>query len=253
MENTSLTQSFDITAAGCDAARRLPPARLVADIIDLATAHADSLGVGYRTLQPLGVMWVLGRLSIQVSRWPAIYDSYSLTTWVQGINRLMSERDFELRIGPDLVGHARTIWSAIDIDTRRAAPLTPVLRGLGDVATPGRPCPIDKAPRLAAPDEPSAVRPYSFSLSDLDVNRHVTTTRYVDLIVDAIPLDLYDRSALCRLDIAFHREARYGDTVEVLSDAVTIDGATTVTAAITEPGNPDAVYCAGRIILTANN
>ncbi len=61
------------------------------------------------------------------------------------------------------------------------------------------------------------VRPYTFSLSDLDFNRHVTTTRYVDLMVDTIPLDLYDRSRIARIDLAFHREARYADSVDIIS------------------------------------
>jgi len=246
-------QFHELFAAGCDAARRLPPATLVSDIIDLATIHADSLGVGYKTLEPLGIMWVLGRLSIIADRWPVMFDRYSLTTWVESVNRLMSERDFEIRVNDEVAGYARTVWSAIDSSTRRAAQLTPVLKGLGDVATPERPCPIDKAPRLGSPANPDSIRPYTFLLSDLDMNRHVTTTRYVSLIIDTIPLGLYDRSSLRRLDIAFHREARYADTVEIVSQAVTLDGTTTVTAALTEPGNPSAVYCAGRIILEENN
>lgn len=248
-----LTHAYEINAAGCDAARRLPPSTLVSDIIDLATAHADILGVGYKTLEPLGIMWVLGRLSIIADRWPVMFDSYSLTTWVESVNRLMSERDFEMRVNGEVSGYVRTVWSAIDSATRRAAQLTPVLKGLGDVATPQRPCPIDRAPRLGAPESPDSIRPYTFLLSDLDMNRHVTTTRYVGLIVDTVPLDLYDRSSLRRLDLAFHREARYADTVEIVSQAVTVEGTTTVTAALTEPGNPSAVYCAGRIILEENN
>lgn len=79
-----LTRSYHITAAGCDAARRLPPAALVADIIDLAVAHADAIGVGYAAMEPHGIMWVLGRLSIQTDPWPEMFDNYSLTTWVEG-------------------------------------------------------------------------------------------------------------------------------------------------------------------------
>lgn len=250
----SLEKSYSIIAAGCDAARRLPPSALVADIISLAVAHADRLGVGYAAMEPNGIMWVMGRLSIEVSRWPAMFDLFTLETWVEGINRIMSERDFEIRVNGATAGYARTIWSAIDTTTRRAASLAPVMKGLGDVATPDRPCPIDKAPRLAAPAEPRDTAGYRFSLSDLDFNRHVTTTRYVDLMIDTIPLELYDRSAISRIDLAFHREARYGDSVDILSRRDTdSEGNTVITAAITAPGEPAAAYCAARIILKANN
>lgn len=249
-----LSKSFEISAAGCDAARRLPPSTLVADIIDLAVAHADKLGVGYAAMAPHGIMWVMGRLSIEAERWPVMFDHYTLTTWVTSVNRMMSERDFELTIDGRPAGYARTIWSAIDSDTRQAALLTPVTGGLDVAVRSDRVCPVSRAPRLGAPAEPDSTRSYTFGLSDLDFNRHVTTTHYVDLIIDTIPLDLYDRCSLRRIDLAFHREARYADTVDIVAQTDTADdGSTVITAAITAAGNHAEVYCAGRILLIENN
>lgn len=249
-----ISKSFEITAAGCDAARRLPPSTLVADIIDLAVAHADKLGVGYAAMAPHGIMWVMGRLSIEAERWPVMFDSYTLTTWVTSVNRMMSERDFELTVNGRHAGYARTIWSAIDSTTRQAALLTPVVQGLDIAIRNDRECPIGRTPRLGAPVAPERACSYTFGLSDLDFNRHVTTTRYVDLIVDTIPLDLYDRCSLRRIDLAFHREARYADTVEIAAGLTTDpDGSIVITAALTAPGNPADVYCAGRILLIENN
>ena len=246
-----LSQSYSITDAGCDAARRLPPSSLVSDIIDLAVSHADILGVGYAAMEPHGIMWVLGRLSIETSRWPAMFDNFGLTTWVEGVNRIFSERDFEITVNGSTAGYARTVWSAIDLTTRRSASLAPVTAGLGNVADSSRPCPIERAPRLGAPENPDAVKAYTFALSDLDFNRHVTTTRYVDLMIDTIPLDLYDSSRIARIDLAFHREARYGDRVDILSQsAKNHDGQTVITAALTSHSDPAAIYCAARIILT---
>ncbi len=250
-KDLSLSNSYNITAAGCDAARRLPPSTIVANIIDLAVAHADSLGVGFAALEPHGIMWVMGRISIEVTKWPRMFDSYELTTWVEGINRLFSERDFELRVNGATAGYARTIWSALDMTTRRSASLAPVMQALSDAAMPSRPCPIDKGQRPVVPANPRSVRQFTFGLSDLDFNRHVTTTRYVDLIMDTVPLDLYDRSALSRLDIAFHREARYADSVEILSTIIPGD-TTVIEAAITEPGNPSAAYCAARLAFASS-
>lgn len=35
-----------------------------------------------------------------------------------------------------------------------------------------------------------------FKVSDIDVNRHVTTRRYIDLITDIFPLEHYDNSGI---------------------------------------------------------
>ncbi|MBD5345754.1 MAG: hypothetical protein HDR92_01315 [Bacteroides sp.] len=71
-------------------------------------------------------------------------------------------------------------------------------------------------------------------------------------MVDNIPLDLYDRSRIARIDLAFHREARYGDQVDILSalSATGLDGLTVITAALTAPSDPATVFCAARIILS---
>lgn len=246
-----LTHTFRLTPAGCDAARRLPPSALVADIIDLAVDHADRLGVGYSDLEPKGVMWVLGRLSIETDPWPAMFDEFGLTTWVESINRLGTERDFELTIDGRHAGYARTVWSILDLSTRRVASLAPVTKAIEDAINTELTCPIERATRLGAPADPDRVWSHTFALSDLDFNRHVTTTRYVDLMMDNVPLELYDNSRIARLDLAFHREARYGDRVDILSrtDTDAATGTTVVTAALTLPGQPSAPLCAARILL----
>ncbi|MCM1028341.1 MAG: thioesterase [Pseudoflavonifractor sp.] len=250
-----LSRRYDISPDGCDAAKRLPPSALVADIISLAVSHADSLGVGYSAMKPLGIMWVMGRLSIEVTRWPAMFDTFELTTWVEGVNRLFSERDFEVKVNGSISGYARTVWSAIDMATRRSASLTPVIESLGDAADPDRPCPIAKVPRLAAPESPSSVRSYLFGLSDLDFNRHVTTTRYVDLIMDCVPLTLYDTHRLLRFDIVFHHEARYGDEVEVINSIEPASKADNITvkAAIVKGGDRAIILTAASITLIPVN
>ncbi|MDE7148319.1 MAG: hypothetical protein K2O20_08040, partial [Duncaniella sp.] len=45
-----------------------------------------------------------------------------------------------------------------------------------------------------------------------DVNRHVTTRRYIDLITDLWPLETYDSMRISRFEVAFKHEARYGET-----------------------------------------
>ena len=53
-------------------------------------------------------------------------------------------------------------------------------------------------------------------MSDIDVNRHVTTRRYIDLITDIWTLDKYIDNRVSRFEIAFKHEARYGQESETL-------------------------------------
>ena len=48
---------------------------------------------------------------------------------------------------------------------------------------------------------------------DIDLNRHVTNTRYLQWALDTLPLDVLDQKQLHELDIIFKAESILGDIV----------------------------------------
>lgn len=189
---TELTVGYRMTAAGASAQGTLPLSTLVADVIQVATDHANALGVGYSRLIEDGNSWVLSRLTIEVDRMPRINEDYSLTTWIEGFNRHFSERNFELRASGVTIGYMRTVWVAINVATRRPADLSGISHLQSTVSD--RRCPIEPQRRIPSPPADMAdVYEVIFRSSDIDFNRHVTTTRYMELAVDSLPLELYDR------------------------------------------------------------
>lgn len=226
---------FILTAADCNAQRELSPANLTNLIIETATGHANALGVGFDRMIADGITWVLSRVSIELSEPTRVGRRYRLLTWVHSINRLFSERDFELIDLDDdrAIGFARTIWMAINMETRAAGDLS-ALTPLAD-AVIDRPCPIAPQGKLAAPDPDETAGQYTFAVSDIDVNRHVTTRRYVELLLNCWPLDMYEQNFLSRIDIAFKREARYGQTAIYAGTSTAQPGV--MTARIDADGN----------------
>lgn len=230
-DQPTLTHTFRLTAAQCNPQRELAPAHLVQYLIETATAHADSLGFGFSRLQELGIIWVLSRITLYVDRLPRVFETFSITTWVESYNRHFSERNFEITDAEGrAIGHAHTTWMAIDIATRRPGDLS----ALNDISAHicARPCPVGKGTPLRSSAEPDHSTEYTFQVSDLDCNRHVTSARYVELALDCMTLDDYDRCRLTRLEIAYRQEACFGQTATIAS--ATTDG--TTTAAITVNG-----------------
>jgi len=210
------THNYTLTAAQCNAQRELAPAMLVQQIIEVATEHADSLGVGFKNLAADGNLWVLSRIAIEMKRYPRLLEKYSLTTWVEGYNRHFSERNFEIcGSGGEVIGYARTIWVAINMNTRRPANLSN-LDFLTKVAC-DKECPIDRQGKIRPIEPPQMCHPYKFQVSDIDVNRHVTSSRYVELIINQMDLDAYDNFFVSRFEIEYRRESHFGDEVEVCS------------------------------------
>lgn len=73
--------------------------------------------------------------------------------------------------------------------------------------------------RLRAVKEPDTTRDVEIWYSDLDINRHLTTTRYIDMTVSAFPLEWHDANRITRLDAMFMRETLPGATVTLATTA----------------------------------
>lgn len=202
-----------LSAAECNAQQEMSLPMLAQRLIDVSTAHANATGIGYDRLIVDNNAWVLSRITIEMERMPAINENYSLTTWIETLNRHFSERIVEIDDGEGRpIGYGRLIWVAINIKTRRPADLTPLFPM---VEISDRPCPIAKQARLTAIGAPDHVAVYKFQFSDIDFNRHVNSTRYIQFILDQWGVAFFDMNRVARFEIAYQAEAHYDDVVEV--------------------------------------
>lgn len=217
MEQYSYT--FKLNAAECTPQGEMQLDKLATLIIEVATQHANRLGVGFDRLSLDNLSWVLSRLSIELTQPLLNNHTYRLETWVESLTRLYTERNFAIiDTGDDTVaGYVRTLWMAIDVDTRRPGNLSELM--LADSINP-RECPIAKQGKVGRVSEPQSTGHYEFVTSDIDINRHVTTRRYIDLIVDRRPLEFYDEYRIRRMDVAFKREAQYGEHATITAQQV---------------------------------
>ena len=214
---TEYTHTYKLTAAQCNAQREAAPATLVQQIIDVATEHADILNIGFKRMGEDSNLWVLSRLAYDIKRYPSILEEYTITTWIEGYNKLFSDRNFMIRSVDtgELLGYARTVWMAIDKTTRRPSDLTSVADPA--VMRPDIECAMERPGKIRLPKEHPLQHEYRFGASDIDFNRHVTSRRYVELAIDQLPLDVYDQCLLSRFEIAFSHESLCADTVKVVS------------------------------------
>lgn len=240
MLSKEYSESFFLGAGETDAQGTMPLWLIAQRAIELATAHANSLGIGYATLIKRNIGWVLSRLSIETLIPMPINTQYTVTTWIESYNRRFSERNFAIT-GADgtVYAYVRSIWSAIDYEKRTGADISAVApEGL---PISDRECPILPAPRIGELGPEAARRPYTFRYCDLDFNRHVNTVRLIELILNQWPLQRYDAYEPVRLDVLFHHESTYGQTVEVLTQdlenrslcELVLDGIRQIGAAIT--------------------
>lgn len=212
------SQTYFLTPAECNPQQRMPITLLINRLIEVATLAANRVGMGWEYLKQFDQTWVLSRVAVEMRRYPGVNDHYTITTWINSINRLFSERDMEITDGAgEVIGYARTVWAVLDINTRQACDISR-MSWVNDLI-PERSCPVEKPSRLSALKEYTSSR-YRFTYCDLDFNRHVNSSRYIELLLNQWSLDFHDANRLTRFEIAYLHEARYDEEVEVrLSEA----------------------------------
>lgn len=211
--NKIFTKTFFAAPGECNAERELPVWHLADKIIETATLHANSWGVGYKRLIQDNHAWVLSRMAIEMTRYPKINEHYSLSTWIESYNRHFSERNFEITDSEgNPIGYARTIWVVIDLSTRESQDISALQYIRENVSD--KICPIDKLSKISAiaHDKESC---YTFQYSDIDFNRHVNSVRYICLLMNQWPLSVYDQKTVRRFEIFFQKEGYAGDCVTI--------------------------------------
>ncbi len=209
-------REFYLAAGDATPEQSMPVGEVFDRCIEVATDHANALGVGYDDLKRHGQSWVLSRVAIEMNRYPRVNETYSVETWVDSFNRAFSERYFRIydSAGQE-IGNARSTWVAIDVEKRTLADISR-FDSLKDSLVVSRQCLVKPCGRhRVLVGEDLEFSHHTFAYSDLDSNRHVNTVRYVELLMDRWPLEFHDTHRVERIEVSFMKECRYGETAEL--------------------------------------
>ncbi len=219
MNDLILTMPFRVSSAETDMYARLRPGALVNLLIQSAVQSADALGFGYKGLQRHRLFWVLSRLSLEVCRPLKWNESGTVETWPKDLEKILYLRDFIVRDSrQDVVCRATSGWLAVDAETKRPKKLDDI-----DMSMFVRM--KDTHGLKSLPEKLSSVGDgESFDILstyfDIDLNAHVTTTRYVDWMMDTFDVSYHELNYPTSMSVNFLRETRYGDNIRLLRQAM---------------------------------
>jgi acyl-ACP thioesterase len=180
--------------------------------LNCAGLHAKERGFGMASLNEENYTWVLSRLAIELKNMPDQYEKFTIRTWVENVYRLFTDRNFAfINKEGRTMGYARSIWAMIDLNTRKPADLLS-MHG-GDIAgyICDEPCPIEKPSRIKVNTQEAADATLTAKYSDIDINGHVNSIRYIEHILDLFSIDVYKTKRIHRFEIAYITESYYGD------------------------------------------
>ena len=182
-------------------------------LLNCAGFHASERGFGIATLNEDNYTWVLSRLAIDLEEMPYQYEEFTVQTWVENVYRLFTDRNFSiLNKDGKTIGYARSVWAMISMETRKPADLLTLHGGSIVDYVCDKECPIEKPGRIKISDK-AVSTDYQTKYSDIDINGHVNSIKYIEHILDLFPIEVFKEKRIKRFEMAYVAESYYGDTL----------------------------------------
>lgn len=207
----------------CDFQHRLHLGHLGNHMLNAADYHSTERDFGMNYLNTIGKTWVLSRLAIEMEESPRQGSRFLVETWVESAMRYFTKRNFRVedKATGKTLGYGRSIWALIDLDSRQPTDILSVRDG--DImrwVESEKPCPMAAPGRVKVSPAARLTMSERMRYSDIDINSHVNSVKYIEHILNAFPLDYYRAHTLRRLDIAYVAETHCGDTLNIYVDDI---------------------------------
>lgn len=219
--NEFLSHSYKIVTAvdEFDFAERIKPSAILEYFQDLATVHADEIGIGYHKMKEGNLCWVLNRLSAVIDKQPKLGEEVILTTFPHKPGLVDAFRDYYVTDtkGNSLIrGTSR--WCVLDMASKAIRRCSPLFN-YPDSAYCPRFAVEDGNPQLPNIENAEGEIEWSSSgkvnITDLDRNGHMNNARYADMAVNACDFEFYSAHEPKAFHFNFLAEMKAGEGYEM--------------------------------------
>ncbi len=170
----------------CDLEGKLSVAGVFSLFMDIATQHAEHLGVGAKDMLSRGLFWLTVKTKVRILRRPGMMETVTLTTCPLVPERMRAIREYAMEQNGELLAQGKTEWAVLDTTTGRLHPMKGIF-----------------APVLTLSDEPAFPAAFSrmdpdFSgcetlgtwtvrATDIDLGGHMNNVAYLRALLSLLP------------------------------------------------------------------
>ncbi len=205
----------------CDFSKHLCIGHLGNALLNASDMHSTARNFGMTYLWKQNKTWVLSRLAIDLEDLPVEHDQFVIETWVENAMKFFTKRNWAIysEDGTKVYGYAKSIWAMIDTQTREPQDILAMHDGkIKEYIYPEKECPIKDVSRVKTP-EMQEYTEFKVMYNDLDVNCHLNSMKYIDHVMDTLPLDYLRQYQVKRVEIAYVAEGHWGDTLRIYHKA----------------------------------
>jgi medium-chain acyl-[acyl-carrier-protein] hydrolase len=212
--NLTLYSGFKITSADTDMYTRIRAGSVVNLLIQSAINSAESLGFGFDGLKEQKLYWVLSRLTVEIYHPLKWNDEAEVETWPKTVEGLLYTRDYIIRDkSQNIIARATSGWLAIDTDTKKPKIIDGIKAEMF-VHLKNKHGLNESPEKLSSATDGDSFTVHS-GYFDFDLNRHVTSTRYIDWMMDTFSADFHHKHFPKRISVNFMKETLPGDSIGI--------------------------------------
>lgn len=202
-----------IPASLCDSTGRLSRQGAFSAFMDIATDHAEQLGIGFSKLSPRHLFWLTVKTKIRFYDRPAMCESVRLVTWPEKPGPVRCNRSYEIRRGEELLVAGRTEWAVINTATGAITPSAEVFPPEMDY-TQGAALAEGYA---RIPDRFEGIEPfaeYRVRSTDIDLGGHMNNAAYPRALLGAFSNRELEEMNIRTIDLVFRAPCFEGELLE---------------------------------------
>lgn len=209
----------------CDFTKHLFIGHLGNNLLNAADFHSNDRGYGVNYLNSVNKTWVLSRLSVELDKIPAIYEDFVVETWIDSVIRYFTNRNFKITNKDGYVyGYGKSIWAMINTTTRQPVDILKTSNEtISEYLETDYANPIKKSSRVKLDDDLKLQQSILTTYSDIDINGHVNSIKYIEHILDLFPIEYYKKYRIKRFDIAYIMESHNNDKLNFYTNIDSIN------------------------------
>ena len=181
-----LSRDLTVLPSLCDAGLKLSIPDLFAQFMDIATLHAEQLGVGANALVTKGISWITVKTKVHILRRPRLMETVTFSTRPLVPEKVRAIREYRLEKNGELLAEGKTEWAVIDLATGRPRLMDGVFDAALELAAePTYPAPFARIRPDFSDGEPLGT--WRVRSTDIDFLGHMNNIAYLRAVFGLLP------------------------------------------------------------------
>ena len=182
----SMSRQWVILPSVCDAQMQLSIPDLFAQFMDVATLHAEALGVGAKAMMDRGLFWLTVKTKVQILRRPRLLETVTISTRPLVPEKVRAIREYRLEKDGELLAQGKTEWAVIEIGSGKLRPMAGVF---------SEELELGREPAWSAPfarikpdfSDAETLGTYAVRATDIDLGGHMNNIAYLRAVLGVLP------------------------------------------------------------------